>query len=85
MSRPRWPPDNPHRPTFNVELGWAELTDIRVFVGLDDLRQFKVPRDDGHLEGEDGRGSATPHSPIRLLGLLSLGFLVAPGSDPVPT
>lgn len=25
--------------------------DIRVFVGLDDLRQFKVPRDDGHLKG----------------------------------
>lgn len=69
--------DNPHKPTFNLDLGWAELTDIRVFVGLDDLRQFKVPRDDGHLGWEDGGGSATPKLPIPvpwwLLGLLSLG------------
>lgn len=80
-------PDNPHKPTFNLDLWWAELTDIRVFVGLDDLRQFKVPRDDGYLGWEDGGGSATPHSPPLGPGGSwgsCLWGLVTPGSDPVP-
>lgn len=67
-------PDNPRKPTLNMDLGWAELTDIRVFVGLDDLRQFKVPCDYGHLGWEDGEGSWGS----------CLWGLVAPGSDPAP-
>lgn len=45
--------------------GWAELTDIRVFVGLDYLSKLKVPCNDCHLgersqhmEGKEG-GLAT--------------------------
>lgn len=36
----------------------AELTNIRVFVGLDYLGKFKVPCDNGHLgeRGEDMKG-----------------------------
>ena len=41
--------------------GWAELTNIRIFVSLDDLRKLKVPCYDGHLRGggAGGRLSST--------------------------
>lgn len=40
---------------------WARLTDIRVLVGLDNLCQLKVPRNDGHLRvGRRVSGSGVP-------------------------
>lgn len=72
--------------------GWAELTNIRIFVSLDDLRKLKVPCYDGHLREGRGRREAqqpqtrlpwAPAAPSRtpVWGLPQLG---APGSDAVP-
>lgn len=53
--------------------GWAELTDIRVFVGLDYLSKLKVPCNNGHL-GErnqhmEGKEGGTPNPRCSYWGL----------------